>query len=459
MAVIAPPVKPRTLTRDQFVQTPTARRGGTYDRYLAYLAAHRKPAVAAAPAAAPAAAADPLAAFRPATDIAGEASRTVTAQTTPLISQINAEIDRRTREGQANIRGATSALATELAKYGPAAAAAYSGAEQSQTQVNEALANRLGALGGQVAAAAPTGHAAALGAVGTGAANAGYAAGSAETSRLIAERAASGDYGAKLPGIAALSGTQSARSLASQLEAERAQQVGDIRAKVPGLTVQTLADLRDREDRKAGTLLDYRTHQADVARSEGHYRQQRADSLAAAHADAVAAQQALALKVASEQADERYRYAALNSTNARAGASIEGQNMRTAAQITAQNRRTAATIAAAAERQRVAARIKADAKKKGGMTAGQYATLKGKAAKQAEVFRYGIPAKTVAGQPVPGTEIPMIPYGEALRRLTKQFSLKRRDAEAILDDFYAPGGEGGRRTPYSGIGFRGARLG
>jgi hypothetical protein len=46
MAVIAPPVKPRTLTRDQFVQTPTARRGGTYDRYLTYLAAHRKPAVA-----------------------------------------------------------------------------------------------------------------------------------------------------------------------------------------------------------------------------------------------------------------------------------------------------------------------------------------------------------------------------------------------------------------------------
>src|SRR3954447_23683317 len=102
MAVIAPPAKPRTLTRDQFVQTSAARRGGTYDRYLTYLAAHRKPAAAPAPAVAPAAAADPLAALRPATDIAGEASRTVAAQTTPLISQINAEIDRRTREGQAN---------------------------------------------------------------------------------------------------------------------------------------------------------------------------------------------------------------------------------------------------------------------------------------------------------------------------------------------------------------------
>jgi hypothetical protein len=94
----------------------------------------------------------------------------------------------------------------------------------ASSAVNDALANRLGSQG----AAAQSDLSAKLAQIGAadpgaiaetykGAANAGFATGSADLQQLIAERAAAGTYQAKLPGIAALQGNKDLQQALSEM--------------------------------------------------------------------------------------------------------------------------------------------------------------------------------------------------------------------------------------------------
>jgi hypothetical protein len=94
----------------------------------------------------------------------------------------------------------------------------------ASSAVNDALANRLGNQGaaaqGDLSAKLAQIGAADPGAIAEtykGAANAGFATGSADLQQLIAERAAAGTYQAKLPGIAALQGNKDLQQALSEM--------------------------------------------------------------------------------------------------------------------------------------------------------------------------------------------------------------------------------------------------
>lgn len=87
------------------------------------------------------------------------------------------------------------------------------------------------------------------------------------------------------------------------------------------------------------------------------------------------------------------------------------------------------------------AKAKASAKTHG-LSATSYANLRKQALAKADLYYYGKVVKR-QGQVDTDLSIPGIDYPEATKRLMHGYSLTKKDAQAILDDFYAPG-EGGR---------------
>jgi hypothetical protein len=193
-----------------------------------------------------------------------QARITVRAEILPLLAQLNREFGKRSSAGTQAIAGYTNQLASQLAPMQGQTHQIYAGAQAAQRAEDTALANRLSAagvdLGGELntklaAAGIPTTQAPQQ--IGSGAAAAGYGIGSAALAALIGRGAAAENYAGTLPGIARLGGQQRAQQYGTQLESERASQAADLRAKIPGLTQQVLADLENREFQKQAARLSY----------------------------------------------------------------------------------------------------------------------------------------------------------------------------------------------------------
>lgn len=193
------------------------------------------------------------------------AGRYVRSQTTPLLNQINREFTGRARSGEQAIAGYTNELANRLAGMQGNVHNIYAGAQAQQQGIDSALAAKIASAGSGVGDEVGAKLAAAgLGSVpntlanqGAGLAAASSGKGSAALSALVASGAAAESYAGAQPGIARLGGLQRARQYAAQLEAERAQQVGALRSKIPGLIQQILGDIRNQEFQKAAARLSY----------------------------------------------------------------------------------------------------------------------------------------------------------------------------------------------------------
>jgi hypothetical protein len=180
--------------------------------------------------------------FAPTPDaqLQSKAQAMANAQTSPLLEQLKQAIEARSQSGSNAIGGYTKELGNLFSNVAPQTANIYNQAIQAQSGTNEALANRLGnfgqglqgEVGNKLAFAGQVGQdiAGQAGQTAQGAANAGFAKGAAETSMLNTHSAAAQTYGAKLPGIAGLTGLQSIKHLQQQLSQEFADKAGQISA-------------------------------------------------------------------------------------------------------------------------------------------------------------------------------------------------------------------------------------
>lgn len=242
---------PITLTRQQFRQTKAARKkGATYESYLRYVANRRGSKLAAKP--------KPVDPFAPLNDrqIRSRAAADVSSQVDPLVADITRSINTRTKAGVSSITANTNALARSLGALEPAVQRVYGGAQQEQAATENALAQRLsgagtelsGELSGKLAAInAPGAPAAQVADVGQAGSNALFGRGAASLGQLIASGAAERSHAAKQPGIARLSGQQAVRTLQSESSRELADQVGEVRSRVPGLIRDLIGSYRDAE--------------------------------------------------------------------------------------------------------------------------------------------------------------------------------------------------------------------
>ena len=151
--------------------------------------------------------------------------------------------------------------------------------------------------------------------------------------------------------------------------------------------------------------------------------------------------------------DEKAKEFGVTSQQAGQRIAISAQN----AQTSARRAQTAASQGAqriAQEQQRLAIEqrrerayersqaFKQQAKQKG-ISATSYANLRKQALAKADLFYYGKAPTNMAGT----NGIAGIDYGPALQQLINGYSLSRADAQAILNDFYAPGERGRPAAP------------
>lgn len=163
-----------------------------------------------------------------------KANNTVMGFMNPMLSRLAAQ--RVAAEANARQVAPQHVAALQTAMQVPAKAidTAYDRGIQSSSAVNEALANRLGGVG-QAAGADLTTKLAQIGAQGAGelenvykgAANAGYAGGTADLQHLIAQRAEGAAYQAKLPGIAAIEGNRDLSQALSEMRQNFGEQERD----------------------------------------------------------------------------------------------------------------------------------------------------------------------------------------------------------------------------------------
>jgi hypothetical protein len=241
---------------------------GAYTRYVRYLRRARNPAPAPAAGGGRGA---PHPAARPGGSLWAQAQGLVNKALAPVLAQTNKQYDTETASQQAAIKQATDQYRSAVSGYAPQVAAAYQRAEGAQSSSDAALAGLLGGAGaqgatdlaaqlGQPAGSAP---AAALQAVGRGAAAAGYGKGSADLDKLIASGASAAQYGARLPGLAALTGYQDTRRMIGEMGRNRAADLGKIRAEGPGQALTLYQQALDRQQQmklaKMSGLVDVAT--------------------------------------------------------------------------------------------------------------------------------------------------------------------------------------------------------
>lgn len=300
-----------------------------------------------------------------------------------------------------------------------------------------------------------------------------FLGGAVPSGQLAADKAAMVGQAAQLPGFAALKAQQ---DLASAL-ATQGQNRATLEATRPGLYQQAAQDIRTNNAARAkaaytaqqdlianrfkADTLNQRASQFAQTQGEkaSEYAQTRADKQAQFQASLTAKQKAAEFL-------DWYRTQGVNATNAKinqkaqefgvttaqknAQIAIEQQNANTSAtrannaataaaarQATADARLKVAQRHEAAYERSTAAKIaKAKAAKKG-ISPTTYAGLRKQALAKADLFYYGKqPSASGAGG------IPGIDYGSALKQLMDGYSLTRKDAAAILNDFYAPGERG-----------------
>ncbi|HXH87327.1 MAG TPA: hypothetical protein VNI55_01800 [Gaiellaceae bacterium] len=283
-------MRPRTLTRPEFLLSSAAKKpGATYEGYLSYVANRRGAAQQSRPV-------DPLAplsdstlrqqtmrpfdaSLAPTSDnmIRRNTTENVRAQIDPIIAEISRSIEARAKAGMGAIGGYTNELAQNLGGFDVKARDIYADAQGRQASVNNALAESARGEGGRLqaelagklgaAGITDTGTSGEAARIGQGSAGASFARGGADLSELIARSASAQEYAAKLPGLARLGGLQSARTLQLESSKDLADQTGQIRSQVPGLIAELLESGRGREITKAGAR-DARFN-TDVGLAEG----------------------------------------------------------------------------------------------------------------------------------------------------------------------------------------------
>jgi hypothetical protein len=194
---------------------------------------------------------------KPSYTVEQQASRDVSRAYEPQIAALTDSIMARAKAGMGAIQGYGSQLAQALSGGSQAMGDIYGAAQQKQaaadaaltgglrTSTNteaDALATRLGAIGG------PTTHADQGRDTGMGAAGALAGMGSASLSQLISEGAGQQAYARKLPDIARLSGLQSARELELSSTRDLADRTGEIRARIPGAVIERQQQIRGNID-------------------------------------------------------------------------------------------------------------------------------------------------------------------------------------------------------------------
>jgi hypothetical protein len=236
--------------------------------------------------------------------------------------------------------------------------------------------------------------------------------------QLATDKASAQAQARQLPGIAALKGQQ---DLASALAAQRTERQTTL-AQRPGMVQQATQTIK-------GNI---------AARDAAAYDRYKFQT---ARADALdAAGQKQAAQLARDRANLDYKYASLNSQNARTSATIKGENARAAATITGENDRAAASI---------------KAKQAAKDTAGLKPSDRRAASKAIDLFYYGKEPKRKwvasaggGGKWVrtPGTGVSGINYGQAIKKLVDGYGMTRAEATKLANDYYAPG-EFGRPDP------------
>lgn len=218
-----------------------------------------------------------------------QARRAMAAIYDPLIAQMTEQIQGRTKAAQDAMAGYTRDVSGQLASFGPSAGQVYGGAQQSQSAADAALAQRLEGQGSQLANElsgklsainAPSNVASEIvgGALqrGTGAANAGFARGTADLSRLIAQGANAQEYALKLPGVAGLSGMQQIGRIGFEGQQELAERTAAMRADMAAATldernrlVSRQDAIRSEKDKRRQELLDRQWEAAALKQAYG----------------------------------------------------------------------------------------------------------------------------------------------------------------------------------------------
>jgi hypothetical protein len=246
--------------------------------------------------------------FAPTSDaqLQARAQTMANSQTSPLLQQLQQAIEARSQSGSNAIGGYTKELGNLFSNVAPQTANIYNQAIQSQSGTNQQLADRLGAFGqglqGEVgnklgyAGAVGQQIAGQAGQTAQGAANAGFARGAAETGMLNAHSAAAQTYGAKLPGIAGLTGLQNIKHLQQQLSQEFADKAGQISAHAQDLFGQIYNHELDMEWQKV------------LAKQSGQFKSAQAVADAKYHAQTIAYKNSyLAWRKAQTRADRQLK--------------------------------------------------------------------------------------------------------------------------------------------------------
>ena len=163
---------------------------------------------------------------------------------------------RQTRRGERFIKGLGQAFASELRGISSGVGDVYDSAKNEQAAMNSALGSFLSGqgetqaanLGEQLGSIDPNTaafYSNQARAAGSALSKQGYAYGSQNLQRTIGEGAGDEAYARSLPGIAALSSIQSARSFEGRMGSKLMDELGQIRAQGPAMTNQLFGSLAD----------------------------------------------------------------------------------------------------------------------------------------------------------------------------------------------------------------------
>lgn len=171
------------------------------------------------------------------------------AQLQALIRSARRGNRRETRAGQRFIRSLAHSFADELAAISGGIGNTYNMMERESAATNSALSSflmgqgqtQMEDLGSQLAFAGPdavNAYAGGAGRQGEALARTAAAMGTQQTQRLVGEEASERAFGESLPGVAALTGIQSARQYTGQQSRALQSQIDQINSQAPGLTAE-----------------------------------------------------------------------------------------------------------------------------------------------------------------------------------------------------------------------------
>lgn len=205
----------------------------------------------------------------------------------PIIAAITGQADAQAQAADKAIAGYTNSYAKQIAgiNYGQP----YSSAEGQQAAVDAAIRDSLGAQGGQLGdqlsgalsalqgssgSPAVNQEAAALASQGKQSGNTQFASGSADLSNLIADAAASNEYGKKMPGVVKLAGLQGIGQSQGQAQSEIMQGVSQAEGELPSIEQQIKTNRQNAQALKADRA--YKQAELGLSSQRNQISEQRA---------------------------------------------------------------------------------------------------------------------------------------------------------------------------------------